>query len=187
MKRRLLTLSFLALLVLTGAPSYGQSEVEQVEVQAEDPPAVAQAPAPEEGVAYFLPTLLKGRTYVVKDDKWTPGDGKQTAKYTILYYAAGWCATCRRNVLDNIDLYNKLIKSDPDIELIMFNLDRSADFAEKWATDIKMPWPVLLQKDFPPDLRHLMPLGIPIMILVDKDGREIMRSPILIRLLKAAE
>ncbi len=167
----LYTLAFLTILALQGAFCYGQTSEQPT------PPA----PAP----GYAIPTQHKGRTYVVKDGKWTPGDGKQTAKYTILYYAAGWCSTCRMNVPHNVELYKKLIKNNPSVELVMFNMDRSAEFAEKWATDNKMPWPVLLQKDFPPDLHHLMPLGIPTMILLDKDGRAFMRSPNLTQLLKA--
>lgn len=85
-----------------------------------------------------------------------------------------------------MESYNKVVKENPDVEVIMCNLDQNLEAAQKWAAANNMPWPVLLRKDLTEMAKKVSPRGIPTMILMDKDGKVIQSSQNMEQLVKAA-
>lgn len=129
---------------------------------------------------------MKGKTYMLENGKLKKKDGRLNPKYFILYFSASWCGPCRRNAPHSVEVYNNAVKDNPDVEVIMCNLDQSLEAAQKWAADNKMPWPVLLRQDLTGLAKKVAPSGIPTMILVDKDGKPIQSSQDMEQLVKAA-
>ena len=78
-----------------------------------------------------------------------------------------------------------MVKDNPDVEVIMCNLDQNLDAAQKWAAANNMPWPILLKEDLTELAKKVAPRGIPTMILVDKDGKPIQSSQNMEQLVKA--
>ncbi len=151
----------------------------------EAPAPAAESPAP--AALSPLVSLLAGKTLMLKGEKLVPGECKRNAEYIIFYYGAGRCPSCRMSAPHNIELYNKLVKDNPAVELVLCNMDRTREAAEKWAREVGMPCLILLQNDFPEELKHLRPYGIPVMVLADKSGKVIMRSQNMEQLIKAAK
>lgn len=119
---------------------------------------------------------MKGKTYMLEDGKLKKKDGKLNPKYFILYFSASWCGPCCQNAPHSVEAYNKVVKDNPDVEVIMCNQDDTLEAAEKWAVAHNMPWPILLRQDLTELAKKVAPRGIPNMILVDKDGKFIQRS-----------
>ncbi len=134
-----------------------------------------------------ITSLLAGKTLMLKGEKLVAGECKKGTEYIIFYYGAGRCPTCRMTVPHNMELYHKLVKDNPAVELVLCNMDRTRDAAEKWALEVGIPCLILLQDDFPDELNHMRPHGIPIMVLADKSGKVIMRSQNMEQLIKAAK
>lgn len=129
---------------------------------------------------------MKGKTYMLEKDKLCKKDGRLNAKYFILYFSASWCGPCCRNAPHSVEAYNKVVKDNPDVEVIMCNLDQNLEAAQKWAAANKMPWPVLLREDLTELAKKVAPRGIPTMILVDRDGNPIKSSQNMEQLVDAA-
>lgn len=128
---------------------------------------------------------MKGKTYMLDNGKLKKKDGKLNPRHFILYFSASWCGPCCRNAPHSVEAYNKAVKDNPDVEVIMCNLDQNLETAQKWAAANNMPWPVLLKKDLTELARKVAPRGIPTMILVDKDGKAIQSSQDMEQLVKA--
>lgn len=129
---------------------------------------------------------MKGKTYMLDNGKLKRKDGKLNPKHFILYFSASWCGPCCRNAPHSVEAYNKAVKDNPDVEVIMCNLDQNLEAAQKWAAANNMPWPILLKQDLTELARKVAPRGIPTMILVDKDGEPIQSSQDMEQLVKAA-
>ena len=128
---------------------------------------------------------MKGKTYMLENGKLKKRDGKLNPKHFILYFSASWCGPCCRNAPLSVEAYNRVVKDNPDVEVIMCNLDQNLDAAQKWAAANNMPWPILLKEDLTELAKKVAPRGIPTMILVDKDGKPIQSSQNMEQLVKA--
>ncbi len=129
---------------------------------------------------------MKGKTYMLENGRLKKKDGKLNPKHFILYFSASWCGPCCRNAPHSVEAYNKVVKGNPDVEVIMCNMDYNLEAAQKWAASNNMPWPILLKQDLTALAKKVMPRGIPTMILVDKDGNPIQFSQNMEQLVKAA-
>lgn len=129
---------------------------------------------------------MKGKTYMLENGKLEKKDGKLNPGHFILYFSASWCGPCCRNAPHSVEAYNKAVKDNPDVEVIMCNLDQNLEAAQKWAAANNMPWPILLRQDLTELAKKVAPRGIPTMILVDKDGKPIQSSQDMEQLVKAA-
>lgn len=130
---------------------------------------------------------MKGKTYILENGQLVKKDAKLNAKHFILYFSASWCGPCRRNAPHSAESYNKFVKDNPNVEVIMCNQDANLETAQKWAVEVNMPWPILLRKDMTDIAKKIAPMGIPTMILVDKDGKPIQSSQNMEQLVKLAE
>jgi thiol-disulfide isomerase/thioredoxin len=128
---------------------------------------------------------MKGKTYMLENGKLKKRDGKLNPKHFILYFSASWCGPCCRNAPHSVEAYDRVVKDNPDVEVIMCNLDQNLDAAQKWAAANNMPWPILLKEDLTELAKKVAPRGIPTMILVDKDGKPIQSSQNMEQLVKA--
>ena len=82
---------------------------------------------------------MKGKTYMLENGKLKKRDGKLNPKHFILYFSASWCGPCCRNAPHSVEAYNRVVKDNPDVEVIMCNLDQNLDAAQKWAAPNNIP------------------------------------------------
>lgn len=74
--------------------------------------------------------------------------------------------------------YNSKIASNDKVELIQVSLEDESAGA-KWAAKEKFPWPVIQQKKMKSagvGDKNFKVTGVPTYILVDKDGKEVVRG-----------
>lgn len=133
-----------------------------------------------------LATEMKGLTYMLDGDKFKKKDPKLNAQYFILYFSASWCGPCRNNAPHSVEAYNKVVKDNPNVEVVMCSVDRTLEAAEKWAAAEKMPWPVILHQDWMGIVKKMSPGGVPTMILMDKEGNKLKSSQNMEELVKSA-
>lgn len=134
-----------------------------------------------------LAAQIKGQTYVLDAGKLKKKDGRLNTKYFILYFSAGWCGPCCMEVPHSVKTYHDLVKDSSNVEVVMCNMDRDLEAAEKWVAENKMPWPVLLKADFPDLVAKVAPDAIPTLILVDSQGKVVRVGDDLDQLVKQVE
>lgn len=96
---------------------------------------------------------------------------KQNAKYYLCLYSASWCGPCRKEMPQVVKVYNKEIKSNPDVELVLFSRDQNPADAKKWLSSAKAKFTVLAPKDQSKIPGAQSPGGIPHMYIIDADGK----------------
>jgi peroxiredoxin Q/BCP len=78
------------------------------------------------------------------------GDTLNTSSYlgrsnlALLFYRGYWCATCREELLDLKDEYDKITQQDTEIVAISTD---SIDEAKNMAVDLKLPYKVISDPD----------------------------------------
>lgn len=93
---------------------------------------------------------------------------KPNAKVYLCLFSASWCPPCRQEMPRIAKLYQKKIKSDPNIELVHFSCDQSDEKALAWAKEHKVKFPVVKPKGGNP--LQLSPAGIPHVFILKADG-----------------
>ena len=107
-------------------------------------------------------------------------DGKKVAlsefkgKVIILDFWATWCIPCKEEIPGFIELQKKY--GDRGLQIVGISVDDSLNQAKKYATDMKMNYPVLLAEGREDILRAYDPIpGIPVSIIIDRQGRIVTR------------
>jgi peroxiredoxin len=114
-------------------------------------------PAPD-----FRLASLDGRTVSAADFR-----GK---KKLVVSFWASWCEPCRLELPVLAKFYQQTHKGDADYEIVSISVDADRADAEKAATQLKVPFTVLLD----PASKTLQAYGvdaIPAMFVIDKDGK----------------
>lgn len=93
---------------------------------------------------------------------------KPNAKVYLCLFSASWCPPCRQEMPRIAKLYQKKIKSDPNIELVHFSCDQNDEKASAWAKEHKVKFPVVKPKGGNP--LQLSPAGIPHVFILKADG-----------------
>lgn len=99
-------------------------------------------------------------------------------KYYLFYYTASWCGPCHRFTPSLVEFYNTRKPKSDAFEVVLITSDQSEDAMEKYAKEMKMPWPQLkLSKtnSFKQSTK-LGGSGIPCLVLTDLDGKVIKHS-----------
>ena len=119
--------------------------------------ALEGKPAPD-----FRLASLDGRTVSASDFH-----GK---KKLVVNFWASWCGPCRMELPVLAKFYRQTHKADADYEIVSISVDDDRADAEKAATQLKVPFTVLLD----PTSKTLQSYGvdaIPAMFVIDKDGK----------------
>ena len=67
----------------------------------------------------------------------------QSARYTLLYFSAGWCPDCRHFSPTLVKAYNHQLAAGPRYEVVLVSRDRSAGEMLNYMKSEHMPWPAL--------------------------------------------
>jgi len=67
----------------------------------------------------------------------------QSARYTVLYFSAGWCPDCRHFSPILVKAYNHQPAAGPRYEVVLVSKDRSAGEMLNYMKSEHMPWPAL--------------------------------------------
>ena len=115
------------------------------------------------------------------EDKVVPFDATEflRAKYTVLYFGAGWCPDCRRFSPALVDAYDRQPAKARAFEVLLLSRDRSAAGMAAFMKTEKMKWPAL-RYDKLADAKDLERFysgqGIPCLTVIDTNGRVVLQS-----------
>jgi len=103
-------------------------------------------------------------------------DGKKVSlsefkgKVVILDFWATWCVPCKKEIPDFIRLQEKY--GSRGLQIVGISVDDSMAQAKKYATEMKMNYPILLAEGKEDILRAYDPItSIPVSVIIDRQGR----------------
>ena len=107
-------------------------------------------------------------------------EGKKVAlsefkgKVVILDFWATWCVPCKAEIPGFIELKKKY--GEKGLEIVGLSVDDSLETARKYATEMKMNYPVLLAEGKEDILKAYDPIpSIPVSIIIDRQGKIVAR------------
>lgn len=117
----------------------------------------------------------------LQGDKLAPfkADDFLKARYTILYFSAGWCPDCRVFAPSLVKAYDAQPKGAPRFEVLLVTEDKTEKDMVKYMTEEKMKWPALAFDKIAgaADLEKFYSgHGIPCLTVIDQKGAVIMQS-----------
>ena len=91
-------------------------------------------------------------------------------KVIILDFWATWCVPCKEEIPWFIELQKKY--GDRGLQIVGVSVDDTMNQAKKYATEMKMNYPILLAEGKEDILKAYDPIkGIPVSIVIDREGR----------------
>jgi peroxiredoxin len=123
----------------------------------DETPLLVNKPAPD----FSLPSL-DGRTVSLADYH-----GK---KKLVVSFWASWCGPCRLEMPTLRSFYQKHRSSSDSFELLAISIDDNRRDAREFATDEKLPFPVLLDLDSK-TADSFGVEGIPTLFVIDENGK----------------
>lgn len=96
-------------------------------------------------------------------------------KVLAFYFSAHWCPPCRAFTPSLAETYAKLKKKHPNFELIFVSSDKNEAAMEEYMKWGKMSYPAIAYNNIKQakDVRALGARGIPYLVVVDADGKEL--------------
>lgn len=109
-----------------------------------------------------------------KVDKVAKGSLKDK-KVIAFYYSAHWCPPCRKFTPGLAQEYTELSKKYPQFELVFVSSDNSEKEMEEYMKWGNMNYPAIKYEDIGKltDVAKLGARGIPYMVVVDENGKEL--------------
>ena len=101
------------------------------------------------------------------------------ARYTILYWSAGWCPDCRRFSPTLVSAYDAQPKDNPRFEVLLLTKDRTEKDMLQYMRHVKMKWPALAfdKVAAAEDLKRFYSGdGIPCLTVIDQKGAVVLQS-----------
>lgn len=101
------------------------------------------------------------------------------ARYTVLYFGAGWCSDCREFCPSLVKAYNAQPKGATRFEVLLLTQDKTQKDMEKYMAEEKMKWPALAfdKMATATDLqKYYSNKGIPCLTIIDQKGTVILQS-----------
>jgi thiol-disulfide isomerase/thioredoxin len=106
--------------------------------------------------------------------------GALTPRYFLFYYSAHWCPPCKIFTPEFVDFYNNRLTSKDRSELMVVFVSQDSSEKEmfKYMVETKMPWPAIAYSDrnLVPKVNSLAGDGIPCLVMVDSDFKEMANS-----------
>ncbi len=102
-----------------------------------------------------------------------------SARYTVLYFSAGWCPDCRRFSPALVKAYSGQPAGGSRYEVLLVSRDRNAEEMLKYMKSEHMPWPALAFEKVSQakDLAHFdSGQGIPCLTVLDSKGTVVLQS-----------
>ena len=89
-------------------------------------------------------------------------------KVIILNFWATWCAPCRIEIPEFVDLYNRY--RSRGLEVIGINVDGQASTAKRFAAELRINYPVLLEEQRHEVREAYAVAGLPTTVVITRDG-----------------
>jgi thiol-disulfide isomerase/thioredoxin len=101
------------------------------------------------------------------------------ARYTVLYFGAGWCPDCRRFSPALVSAYDRQAPDARRFEVLLLSRDKSAEAMLRFMRTEKMSWPALTFEQLvnAQDLEKFYSgHGIPCLTVIDPKGTVVLQS-----------
>jgi thiol-disulfide isomerase/thioredoxin len=101
------------------------------------------------------------------------------ARYTVLYFSAGWCIDCRRFSPSLVSAYDAQQKGGNRFEVLLLTRDKSESDMLRYMRHTKMNWPALAFDKVAgaDDLKKFYSgAGIPCLTVIDQKGAVVLQS-----------
>jgi thiol-disulfide isomerase/thioredoxin len=101
------------------------------------------------------------------------------ARYTILYFSAGWCVDCRRFSPSLVSAYDAQQKGANRFEVLLLTRDKTENNMLQYMRHTKMKWPALAfdKVAAADDLKKFYSgYGIPCLTVIDQKGAVVLQS-----------
>jgi len=135
--------------------------------------ALLSLAAPTLHADYFK--KIEPRLFQVVDGKRV--DYKKPAtnpQYTALYFSAHWCPPCRAFTPKLVEWYKEFKAKHENFELVFVSSDESEKAQIEYMKEAAMPWPAAkFSTTSDPNFRKYAPSGIPYLVLIGEDGKEL--------------
>jgi len=118
---------------------------------------------------------------VLQGEKFVPFEAKESprARYTILYFGAGWCPDCRRFSPSLVDAYKQQPEGKKLFEVVLFSMDKNVEGMLKFMKTEGMTWPAVAfdRIGAAEDLKKFYSgHGIPCLSVIDRAGKLVLQS-----------
>ena len=122
-----------------------------------------------------LATQLRGKLVSLRDGTLRASDDnvQDSKKLYAFYYAAGASAPCRQFTPQLVAFYQDFAPKHPAFEVVLIDLDRSAESMESFVRQAALPFPALAfdQREGQTGLMKMAQGTLPRLVLVDGEGR----------------
>ena len=147
------------LAILTVLLTWRANQLETKLQEESEAPELVGKPAPD-----FSALTLDGRTVALADFR--------GQKKVVVAFWASWCGPCRMEMPTLIQFYKNNHSDSSDFEILAVSIDEDSREAAKFATAMKLNFPVLLDSS-QKMARAYGVEGIPTMFVIDKAGNVI--------------